>query len=39
MAERLDIPFNLELLDLTPHKLQQLRPVKVLDSFESGSHL
>jgi hypothetical protein len=37
MTDRLDIPFNLELLDLTPHKLQSLRPVTSLDSFESGS--
>lgn len=34
MAAPLDIPFNLTLLDLTPAKLQHLRPVKVLDSFD-----
>jgi hypothetical protein len=34
MAAPLDIPFNLTLLELTPAKLQHLRPVKVLDSFD-----
>lgn len=39
MAAKLDIPFNLTLLQLTPQKLQYLRPVKVLDSFDgTGSN-
>lgn len=39
MASKLDIPFNLTLLQLTPAKLQYLRPVKVLDSFDgTGSN-
>jgi hypothetical protein len=37
MAAPLDIPFNLTLLELTPAKLQHLRPVKVLDSFDELS--
>jgi hypothetical protein len=34
MSAKLDIPFNLTLLDLTPAKLQHMRPVKSLLSFE-----
>lgn len=35
--KRLSIPFNVELLDLSPQRLQGLRPVTVLDIFEGGS--
>ncbi len=34
MTSRLDIPFNLTLLEFTPAKLQHLKPVTVLDSFD-----
>lgn len=33
--ERLDIPFNIRLLVLTPKKLEGLRPVTALDIFDS----
>lgn len=36
--KRLSIPFNVELLDLNPQRLQGLRPVSVLDIFEGGSN-
>jgi len=39
MSAKLDIPFNLTLLQLTPAKLHLMRPVKVLDSFDgTGSN-
>lgn len=34
MSAKLSIPFNLTLLQLTPAKLQLMRPVTVLDSFD-----
>jgi hypothetical protein len=37
MPSKLDIPFNVELLDLTPQKLQGLKPIRVLDSFDGAS--
>lgn len=35
--KRSDIPFNVELLELTPQKLQGLKPVRVLDIFDGVS--
>lgn len=32
-----DIPFNIDLLDLTPDKLVGIRPVTTLDIFDGGS--
>lgn len=32
-----DVPFNVSLLDLTPAKLANLRPVKVLDIFDGAT--
>jgi hypothetical protein len=34
---RSDIPFNVDLLELTPRKLEGLRPVRVLDIFDGAS--
>lgn len=35
--KRAEIPFNIEILALTPDRLRGLRPVKVLDTFEGSS--
>lgn len=36
-AKRTDIPFNISLLSLTPDKLQGLKQIKVLDSFDGAT--
>lgn len=36
--ERSKIPFNISILNLTPDRLQALRPVKVLDIFEGSTN-
>lgn len=35
--ERSKIPFNISILQLTPDRLEKLRPVKVLDIFDGSS--
>lgn len=37
MTKRLDVPFNVDLLELSPAKLQGLRPVRVLDIFDGAT--
>lgn len=35
--KRLDIPFNLSLMDLSKERLQAVKPVRVLDIFDGGT--
>jgi len=37
MTEKLDVPFNVRLLSLTPKKLSGLKPVRVLDIFDGAT--
>lgn len=36
--QRSQVPFNVSLLQLTPAKLQGIKPVRVLDIFEGGNY-
>jgi len=38
MVQRVSIPFNVSLLELTPQKLQGLKPVRSLDIFDGVSN-
>lgn len=38
MAQKANVPFNVTILELTPQKLQGLKPVKVLDIFDGMSN-
>ena len=35
--KRAEIPFNIELLELTPEKLKNIRPIRALDIFDGSS--